>query len=134
MLPISALTVETKSVEVDFPGIPGFKVKLNAVTREVSRKITKVSTVAKFEVGSRVPTNTIDEEVFTTEFARAAIAGWSGLTLEGLSNLLILGDITGRELEEVEYSEANAIYLLKHSNIFESFVNGVVFNVQSFRG
>lgn len=133
MLPISALAVDTKTVEFEFPGIPGFKVRLNAVTREVSRKITKTATVSKFEPGSRTPVSSIDEDIFSTEFARAAIAGWSGLTLEGLSNLIVMGDITGKETEEVEFSLENATYLIKHSNIFESYVNSVVFNVQSFR-
>ena len=133
MLSISALAVETKTIEVDFPGIAGFKVKLNAVTREVSRKISKASTVAKFEPGSRVPINTIDDDLFAHEFAKAAISGWSGLTYEGLSNLLVIGDITGKEDEIIDYSPENAAYLIKNSNVFEGFVNSVVFNIQSFR-
>ena len=50
----------------------------------------------------------LDEEKFVSEFSRAVIKNWKGLTLAHLETLLLV-DIEGKDADsELEYNEDNA--------------------------
>ncbi len=130
---LSNLIVNTKVVEVDFPSLEGFKVKIAAVSREVSKKIRKDAEVTKIDSKLRMPVTEIDEDKFLTLFADAAIKGWSGLKMKHLPELLLV-DLADADLEaSVEYSAENVLQLLKHSQIFDTWINEQVFDIQRFR-
>ena len=99
------IIVNTKTVEVEFPGLDGFKISIAAISREVSRKL-----------------------------ASAAIKGWSGLKMKYLSELLLVDASKIEDLEsEVDFSLENVVELLKHSQIFDTWINEQVFNIERFR-
>lgn len=128
------ILVDTKTVEVDFPGHPTFKVVLGAISRELLRKIRKDSTTTKMDSKLRMPIEKLDEEKFATMFTEAAVKGWSGLTFEILSELTLIDeDAVDNMEEEIEYTQENASTLLKESQIFDSWVNEVVYDIARFR-
>lgn len=128
------LVVETKSVELDYPGLEGFKVTLKAISRPVSQKIEKASKRISFNKGSRLPVEERDDDLFVQAFAKHAIEGWTGLKYKYLEDL-VLADVSAIEdLEsELEYSPDNAVVMLKNSPEFNTWVNRVVFDLDSFR-
>jgi|TARA_B110000908_G_scaffold169268_1_gene226039 hypothetical protein len=135
MLLLKDIIVNTKTVEVEFPGLPGFKVKIAAISREVSRKLKEDSETTKIDPALRMSVTELDEMKFLEKFATAAVKGWSGLKMKHLSELLLVDNGKIKDLEaEVEFSVENVVELLKHSQIFDTWINEQVFNIERFRG
>lgn len=128
------LVVRTKEAVVEFDGLKGFEVTLAAVSREVSKKLREDSEITRMDSKQRAPIKELDEDKFISNFAKAAIKGWKGLTYAHLDSLMLV-DLSGVEDmdEEVPYSQENAELLLKNSPVFDSWVNDKVFALDSFR-
>ena len=132
---LSSITVNTKNVNVEFPGLKGFSVTISAISREVSRKLKTDSEVTKIDPKLRMPVTELDEEKFIEKFAAASIKGWTGLKYSYLKELLLVDESQIEDLEAtLDYSLENAIELLKHSQIFDSWINDMVFDIERFRG
>ena len=70
---------------------------------------------------------------FVTEFTKAVVKGWKGLTLEHLETLLLI-DMTGKDgSEELDYTSDNAETLVSSSTEFDTWLNEVVFDLDNFR-
>ena len=68
-----------------------------------------------------------------SEFSKAVLKNWKGLTLAHLETLLLV-DIEGKDGEsELEYSEENAETLVSSSTEFDTWLNEVVFDLDNFR-
>lgn len=128
------IIVNTKTVEVAYPGLEGFTVTIAAVSREVSRKLKKDSEVSKIDAKLRMPVTELDEELFLAKFAAAAIKGWKGLKYCYLKELLLVDEGAIEDPEDtVEFNQENSIELLKHSQIFDTWINDMVFDIERFR-
>ena len=102
---LKKLMVDTKEVWMDFPGLNGFKVKIANLARKELVSLRKRCTVQKFDRKLRQIMETLDEEKFVEEFAKATIKDWKGLTLEHLETLVLV-DISSKDAsEEVEYTK-----------------------------
>lgn len=128
------LVLTTKVAEVEFPSLEGFTLKIAAMSRETSKKLKEASEVSKIDSKLRMPVKELDEAKFIEGFAEAAIKGWKGLKYKYLPELMLV-DLSGVEDKEaeVEYSQENAVMLLTHSGIFDSWINDQVFSLESFR-
>jgi hypothetical protein len=130
---LKKLMVDTKEVWMDFPGLNGFKVKIANLARKELVSLRKRCTVQKFDRKLRQIMETLDEEKFVEEFAKATIKDWKGLTLEHLETLVLV-DISSKDAsEEVEYTKENAQVLVSESTEFDSWLNEVVFDLDNFR-
>jgi hypothetical protein len=130
---LKKLMVDTKAVWVDFPGLPGFEVEVANLSRKELTGLRKKCTTTKFDRKTRQAVETLDEEKFITEFSKAVIKNWKGLTLEHLETLLLV-DIEGQEpTKELEFSEDNAETLVSSSTEFDTWLNEVVFDLDNFR-
>ena len=128
------IIVNTKTVSVEFPGLEGFKIQIAAVSREVSRKLKDDSEVTKIDPKLKMPVTELDEDTFIEKFAVAAIKGWSGLKFKYMSDLLLVDTSKIEDLEaEVDYNQENAVELLKHSQVFDTWINEQVFSIERFR-
>ena len=131
---LSEIIVNTKTVKIEFPGLKGFEIEVAAVSREVSKKLRTESEITKIDTKLKMPITEIDEDKFLEKFAAAAIKGWSGLKFKYLKDLLLIDASKIKDLEaEVGYNTENVIELLKHSQIFESWINEQVFSIDRFR-
>lgn len=130
---LKKLMVDTKSVWMDFPGLPGFQVEVANLSRKELNGLRKRCTVQKFDRKSRQIMETLDEDKFVKEFAGCAVKNWKGLTLENLEQILLV-DVEGKDLtQELEYSEENAEVLISSSAEFDTWLNEVVFDLENFR-
>lgn len=128
------IIVSTKTVDVEFPGLEGFSVKIAAVSREVSRKLKEDSEISKIDPRLKIAVTELDEDKFMTLFANAAVKGWKGLKFKHMSELLLVDQSKIEDLEaEVPYNQENVVELLKHSQIFDSWINEQVFSIDRFR-
>ena len=127
---IKTLLVPNKTVETEFPGLPGFKIKLCFLSRETLTTIRKKSTKTVFK--NRQMTEDFDEDLFLQLYVENTIKDWSGLTLEHLSKLvpIELGDRDPQTT--VDYTTENALSLMKNSTNFDSFITEQVTDLGNF--
>ena len=127
---LKTLLVPSKSLEVEYPGMPEFKIQIAFLSRETLQSIRKKSTKTTFK--NRQPVEELNDELFLELYVKSAIKGWSGLKLKYLEQLAPV-DLTGQDTEaELEYSEENALYLMKNSTNFDSFVSEQVTDLGNF--
>jgi hypothetical protein len=130
---LKQLMVDTKAVWIDFPGLKGFEVEVVNLSRKELTGLRKKCTSTKFDRKTRQAVEDLDEEKFVSEFSRAVLKNWKGLTLAHLETLLLV-DIEGKDGEsELEYSEENAETLVSSSTEFDTWLNEVVFDLDNFR-
>ncbi|CAB4134523.1 hypothetical protein UFOVP273_142 [uncultured Caudovirales phage] len=129
---LKSLLVPSKEVEADFPGFPGFKVKLSFLARETLVNIRKKATKVSFKSRQGM-VEELNDDAFLEMYVQHAIKGWSGLKIAYLE-LLAPIDISGQDLEaELEYSAENALFLMKNSKEFDSWVSEQVGDLGNFQ-
>ena len=130
---LKKLMIDTKSVWIDFPGLSGFQVEVANLSRKELTGLRKKCTGQKFDRKTRQVIESLDEEKFVTEFTKAVVKSWKGLTLEYLETLLLI-DMGGQNPEEeLEYTADNAETLVSSSTEFDTWLNEVVFDLDNFR-
>ena len=124
--------VKESSTWVEFPDIDGFEISLQYLTRDDLMKIRNASLTYKFNKRTRQREEEIDNEKFLESYAQKAIRDWRGLKMKHLPILLPV-DISGDDPnEDVEYSEEDAIELLKNSTIFDQFITDTMNDFEQF--
>jgi len=120
-------------VWIDFPGLKGFEVEVANLSRKELTGLRKKCTTTKFDRKTRQAIEDLDEEKFITEFSRAVIKNWKGLTLEHLETLILV-DIDDQDPKsELEFTSDNAETLVSSSTEFDTWLNEVVFDLDNFR-
>jgi hypothetical protein len=132
MVSLDTLMIPNKEVEIEFPGIDGFKVKLAFQSRESLIAIRKKATNKKFS-RSREMIEEVDDQLFLELYVRAVLKGWSGLKLKHLEKLVLV-DLSDQPNLEVElpYSEGEALKLMKASVTFDQWVSDTVSDLANF--
>jgi hypothetical protein len=129
-LSLKTLLVPSKSVQVEYPGFPGFLVDLAFLSRETLLSIRKKSTKTSFK--NRQAAEEFNEDLFLQLYVENAVKGWSGLKLSYLEQLAPV-DLTGQKMEdELTYTAENALYLMKNSSNFDAFVSEQVTDLGNF--
>ena len=129
-LSLKSLLVPSKAVEVEFPGMPGFVINVAFLSRETLINIRKKATKTTFK--NRQPQEELDDELFLKLYVENAVKGWRGLKLRYLEQLAPV-DVSDQDQEaELEYNEENALYLMKSSVNFDSFISEQVTDLGNF--
>lgn len=127
---LKSLLVPSKNISVEYPGMPGFEVNLAFLSRETLQNIRKKSTKTSFK--NRQPVEDLNDELFLELYVKASVIGWTGLKISYLEQLAPI-DVTGLNPEdELEFSEENALYLMKSSSNFDAFVSEQVTDLGNF--
>lgn len=129
-LSLKSLLVPSKALSIEYPGMPGFVVDVAFLSRETLQSIRKKSTKTGFK--NRQPTEELNDELFLELYVKASVKGWKGLTLAYLEQLAPV-DITGQDPKaELEYNEENALFLMKNSTTFDSFISETITDLGNF--
>jgi len=129
-LSLKTLLVPSKSVQVEYPGMPGFVVDLAFLSRETLLSIRKKSTKTTFK--NRQAAEEFNEDLFLQLYVENAVKGWSGFKLSYLEQLAPV-DLKGQNLEDdLQYTPENALYLMKNSSNFDAFVSEQVTDLGNF--
>lgn len=129
-LSLKTLLVPSKSVQVEYPGMPGFVVDLAFLSRETLLNIRKKSTKTTFK--NRQASEEFNEDLFLQLYVENAVKGWSGLKLTYLEQLAPV-DLTGQNMDaELGYTPDNALYLMKNSSNFDAFISEQVTDLGNF--
>lgn len=129
-LSLKALLVPSKTVEVEYPGLNGFKINAVFLSRETLVSIRKKATKTTFK--NRQPVEELDDKLFLQLYVNACIKGWSGLKLGYLEQLAPV-DLAGQDLEsELPYDQDNALFLMQSSANFDAFISETVTELSNF--
>lgn len=129
-LSLKNLLVPSKSLEVEYPGMPDFKLSLAFLSREMLQTIRKKASKTSFK--NRQPVEELNDELFLELYVKATVKGWTGLKLKYLEQLAPV-DLSGQDLEaELAYSEENALFLMKNSSNFDSYISEQVTDLGNF--
>jgi hypothetical protein len=130
---LSSLLTPSKTVDFDYPGYEGFSVKLAFLSREELLKIRKKATTTKFDRKTRQPKEEMDEELFLKSYVQGVVKGWKGLKYKFLTDFILV-DLEGVEDlgAELEYSDENALVMMKNSNEFDTWVSEMVGDLSNF--
>lgn len=127
------IIVDVKTVWVDFPGKPGFRVQVSNIPRKTLSKLRDKCTNKKFNSRTRQMDESLDDDRFVHEFSKAVIKNWEGLTREYVKELLLVDEEALGDLKEFAYDQENAEVLVANSTEFDSWINEVVFDLDTFR-
>jgi hypothetical protein len=129
---LKSLLVATKEIEINFPDMEGFKVKVCYLSKEQLRKITEKSRTVGFDRKTHQATESLDDELFTKLYVGKALTGWSGLKYDYLKQLVLIDEAEVPEEGYLEYSENNAIELVNNSKTFDSWISSVISDISLF--
>ena len=124
------MLVPSKEITVEYPGMPGFEVDLSFLSRDTLQTIRKKATKTTFK--NRQPQEELNDDLFLELYVKSSIRGWRGLKLSYLEQLAPV-KIEGADSDELlEYTEENALYLMKSSVNFDSFISEQVTDLGNF--
>ena len=130
---LKSLMTPTKTVEFDYPGTEGFKVKLTYLAREELMKLRNRCVQQVFNKKTRSYEEEMNDDKFLEEYTKAVIKGWSGFKLGYAKNMLLLGDMSPEdEARELEFTQENVEVLMKNSIDFDSWVTEQVGDLENF--
>lgn len=128
---LKTLLVPSKALEVEYPGLPGFKIDVAFLSRETLQKLRKKATKTTFK--NRQSIDELNDELFLELYVKESIKGWKGLTLGYLETLAPV-ELNGADTSiELEYTEENALFLMKNSTDFDSFISETVTDLGKFQ-
>jgi hypothetical protein len=129
---LKSLLTPSKTVEIDFPGFDGFKVKLTYLAREELLKLRNKSVKQTFNKKTRQFEETLDNDKFLKEYVKAIIQGWSGLKFKYLEELLLV-DVSSLNPDDcLEFDHDNAELLMKNSSDFDTWVSETTSDLENF--
>lgn len=129
-LSLKTLLVPSKSIEVEFPGMPGFKIDVAFLSRETLLNIRKRATKTIFK--NRQPQEELNDELFLQLYVENAVKGWTGLKIKYLEKLAPVDTASLDPEDELNYTSENALYLMKNSIDFDSFISDQVSDLGNF--
>ncbi len=129
---LKSLLAETKEIEIEFPGMDEFVVKVVYLSKEQLRKIGEKSKTIGFDKKTHQPTESIDDKLFTKLYVEKALVGWKGLKYEYLQELVLVDPSTLPEEGELEYTKGNAVELVNSSKDFDSWISSVISDISLF--
>ena len=131
-LSLKSLLVPSKSVEVEYPGMPGFMINVCFLSRETIMDLRKKCTKITFDSKTRKPVEGIDDKLFLSMYVDSTIKGWKGLKLSYLEQLAPV-ELGNADLDaELTYSQEEALSLMQASSAFDSFISDMVTDLGNF--
>jgi hypothetical protein len=129
-LSLKSMLVPSKTNVVEYPGMPGFEVTISFLSREILQSIRKKSTKTTFK--NRQPVEELNDELFLDLYVQNSIKGWKGLKMSYLEQLAPVEVSADQADTELEYTQDNALALMKASTSFDSFISEQVTDLGNF--
>lgn len=127
---LKSLLVPSKTVEVEYPGLSGFKINVAFLSRETLINIRKKATKTTYK--NRQPIEELDDKLFLKLYVDSSIKGWTGLKLSYLEELAPV-DLAGQDpSSELDYDPENALFLMQSSSNFDAFISETVTELSNF--
>lgn len=131
---LSDIVVDTKSVWVDFEGVPGFKVEINYIPRTEMSAMIKGCQKSEYNKKLKSVEMKLDEDKFIRKLVEKAINNWKGLTPAKVNEHFVPVNVTPENADQdMEFDVDSAIVLIKESSEFDDWLNEKISDIDSFR-
>jgi hypothetical protein len=126
------LLLPEKTVTFEFPGCDGLEFDLAFLSKESNQKLYNRCQINKYDKRTRQPYKELDEDRFLEEYVAAIVKDWRGFKAKYLSEFL-LANLESEEPEsELEYTQENALVLMKSSVLFDEWVSNMIGDLSNF--
>jgi hypothetical protein len=129
-LSLKSMLVPSKTNVVEYPGMPGFEITITFLSREILQTIRKKATKTSFK--NRQAVEELNDDLFLDLYVQNSIKGWKGLKMSYLEQLAPVEVAPGEADTELEYTQDNALALMKASSSFDSFISEQVTDLGNF--
>lgn len=129
---LKTLLLPEKTVTFEFPGCEGLTFDLTFLSKESNQKLVKKCTRPVVDSKTRQTREEFDSDLFLKLYVSAIVKGWSGFKLKYLKELVLVEVPKNQEEELLDYSDDNALELMKNSTIFDNWVSGVIEDISNF--
>jgi hypothetical protein len=120
---------EQKTIWVKY--LDTFEIELRFLSRAEMTRILDKSKRWEWDKKDHSKIERLDSEKFYQDYVAKVFAGWKGLTQAVLARMLPVK--VENPDAEVPFSVENAALLMRHAYDFETFVQGVVMDIERFR-
>lgn len=128
---LKELKINQNSIEVAYPRFKNFILKLRYLPRDEIAAIREKAATNTYNRLTRQREDVVDTDKFMDEYIKKALVGWSGLTYEVIVALVPV-EVNVSLDTEVEYTHENAMWLVKNSTEFDSFISDTMNQVDLF--
>ena len=129
---LANILVKSKTVDIEYPGMPGFIVSLAYLTRDEIMSLKDKCTSQKFNRKSHKPEEETDNDLFQELYIKAVVKDWIGLKGRYILKMLPVDPSTVEEDGDVDYSESSAKILMLNCSNFDSWVSDMLEDVSNF--
>ena len=128
---LKSMLLPEKVVTFDFPGCEGLTFDLAFLSKESNQALYKKCQRTKFDAKTRQPIEEFDDDLFLQLYVKSIIKGWKGFKLKYVSEL-VLADVGNDPELELDFSNENALDLMKSSTIFDAWISEVISDLGNF--
>ena len=129
---LNSMLLPEKTVTFDFPGCDGFTVDLAFLSKESNQTIYKKCQRTQIDPKTRQPFEKFDDDLFLSIYVKSILKDWSGLKLKYLKELVLVSVPEDQEEDELEFTEENALSLMKNSVVFDNWISEVISDLGNF--
>lgn len=129
---LSNIKINQNSIEVPYPRFKNFVLKMCYLPREKLTSIREKHVVISFNRVTRQREETVDTDKFMNDYIKEAVVGWKGLTMEIVKSLVPIEVVEADLKTEVPYDHEDALWLVKNSSEFDSFISDTMNQVDVF--
>ena len=119
-----------KVVTFDFPGCDGLSFDLCFLSKESNQTLYKKCQKTKFN-RKREEITEFDDELFLQLYVKSIVKGWKGFKLKYLKEF-VLADIGDNAEDVLDFSDENALELMKNSTLFDNWLSEVISDLGNF--
>jgi len=119
-----------KVVTFEFPGCEGLSFDLAFLSKESNQALYKKCQRTKFDK-QRNEVEDFDDVLFLQLYVKSIVKGWKGFKLNYLTEF-VLADVGSHGEEELDFSDENALELMKNSVLFDNWVSKVIADLGNF--
>lgn len=119
-----------KVVNFDFPGCEGLSFDLCFLSKESNQALYKKCQITKFD-RKRNEITELDDDLFLELYVRSIVKGWKGFKLKYLRDFVLV-DIGDDPEQELNFTDENALDLMKNSTLFDNWLSEVIGDLGNF--
>ncbi len=129
---LNQVKINTNAISIEFPRFKSFKLQMCYIPRDDVTEIRNKHSNITFNRATREREEKVDTDKFMDEYIKKAIVGWTGLTYETVKGLVPISVTEEDLVKEVPYSHEDAMWLVKNSSEFDTFVSDTMNQVDLF--
>lgn len=127
---LKSMLLPEKVVSFDFPGCEGLVFDLAFLSKESNRALYKKCQTTTYDV-KRNEIEKFNDDLFLELYVKSIIKGWKGFKYKYVTEL-VLADIGDDPEEELDFTDDNALELMKASTIFDTWISEVIGDLGNF--